>query len=530
MNVENFESKRPVDAVGQNDADLNRQGGLERLGLGWLTEQPRRQVAKRRPSDSPAISVDIVADRQVAPVRQPAVAPLQCIVGGQRVATAVRPNANRDRFGFDHGVGFELETDRREPASIGHDLAGKDHAARPRPGLEGSRRATTHHAIVHDHPQRPIAGVDRRTPAEHVARCCRRFRGAQGQFRGRRRLCRRDRCCNRRRSDRVVCARSVGAGRHDQHREDPHDSTEWVLAEPDSHPVDGSCRILAPVTSIARSLLAQARDTARDKGRVARDKGRAIADRTPVLADAVGRSESIEAAATARLAQILNGPDKNHRYDLQTHVIIERVLGPGDLAIDVGCHEGAILDSMIAAAPGSTHIAFEPLPHLFDALVEKYDGTELHRMALVAEPVGDLEFHHVVTNPGYSGLKERRYDRPDETVELISVPTAKLDDIVGDRSPALIKVDVEGAELGVLQGGRATIVRCQPIVVFEHGLGGSDIYGTDPTDIAAFFAEADMGVSLLGTWLEDGPPLSTEQFSEQFHEGHNYYFIAHPLR
>ncbi len=279
------------------------------------------------------------------------------------------------------------------------------------------------------------------------------------------------------------------------------------------------------MTSIARSLIARAGETAK----TARDKGKAIAvDRAPNLGVAIAGSATADAAATDRLVKILNGPDKNHRYDLQTEVIIKRVLGKGDLAVDVGCHEGAILDSMIAASPGTAHIAFEPLPHLYDALVEKYAGIELHRKALVAEPAGDLEFHHVVSNPGYSGLKERRYDRPDETVELISVPTTKLDDIVGDRSPKLIKIDVEGAELGVLEGGRETIERCQPIVVFEHGLGGSDIYGTDPTDIAGFFADADMVVSLLGTWLDDGPPLTVEQFSEQFHQGKNYYFIAHP--
>ncbi len=282
------------------------------------------------------------------------------------------------------------------------------------------------------------------------------------------------------------------------------------------------------MTSIADQLKARARDTAR----VAKDRARsgqtAIRDK---VGDRVGDKVGLvmdSGDPDARLINILNGQDKNHRYDLQTAVIIDRVLSDDDVAIDVGCHEGAILDHMLAAAPNGRHLAFEPLPHLHGALVEKYPDTEIHRVALVAEPAGDLEFHHVVSNPGYSGLKERRYDRPNETVELISVPTAKLDDLVDGRAPKLIKIDVEGAELGVLQGAGDTIAAHRPIVVFEHGLGGSDIYGTDPSDIASFFAERDMVVSLLGTWLDDGPPLSNEQFSDQFHQGRNYYFIAHP--
>lgn len=225
---------------------------------------------------------------------------------------------------------------------------------------------------------------------------------------------------------------------------------------------------------------------------------------------------------------LLTGPDKNHRYDIQTAAIIAKAMGPNDLAIDIGCHEGAILDHMLLAAPSVSHLAFEPLPHLASALREKYPTIQLHEQALVADSTGPIEFHHVVSNPGYSGIRERRYDRAEEQVDIISVQTARLDDLVPDNCiPVVIKIDVEGAELGVLQGGHDTIARSKPLVIFEHGLGASDRYGTTPGDIFDFFSECDMGVSLLGTWLEDGPALSREQLEEQFSQGHNYYFIAH---
>ena len=204
-------------------------------------------------------------------------------------------------------------------------------------------------------------------------------------------------------------------------------------------------------------------------------------------------------------------------------------MGQNDFAIDVGCHEGAILDHMIAAAPEVRHLAFEPLPHLAKSLRKKYPQIEHHELALVAEPDGPIQFHHVVSNPGYSGIRERRYDREGEKVDIIEVATARLDDLVPDtKNPVLIKIDVEGAELGVLQGGQKTISRAKPLVVFEHGLGGSDRYGTTPESIHAFFSACDMQVSLLGTWLEDGPSLSVDQLKAQYEQGLNYYFIAHP--
>ncbi len=237
-------------------------------------------------------------------------------------------------------------------------------------------------------------------------------------------------------------------------------------------------------------------------------------------------------AATRRAISILNSADKNLRYDAQTHAIIERVFrdaDPSAIGIDVGCHEGLILRHLVDAAPEVEHLAVEPLPHLAAHLRASFPSVTVHEAALVAEPDGPLEFQHVTSNPGYSGIRQRAFDRPDETVETISVATARLDDLVAeDVDVALLKVDVEGAELGVFRGGRATLERCRPVVVFENGLGAADVYGTTPEDIHGFFNDIGMKVSLLGTWLEDGPPLRKDQYARQFLDGTNFYFVAHP--
>ncbi len=229
-----------------------------------------------------------------------------------------------------------------------------------------------------------------------------------------------------------------------------------------------------------------------------------------------------------RLIDLLASDEKNRRYDLQTAAIIRRAMNDRSFAVDVGAHTGDILEHMVAAAPRIRHLAVEPLPHLAEGLRTRFSHLEVAQVALVADPTGAVEFHHVTSNPAYSGLRVRRYDRPNETVEKIEVPTARLDDLIGNRTPTLIKIDVEGAELGVLQSGSDTIGRSRPLVVFEHGLGASDHYGTTPEDIWDFFHSHDMRVALLPSWLDHGPDLSKAQLNEQFHSGVNYYFIAHP--
>jgi hypothetical protein len=65
--------------------------------------------------------------------------------------------------------------------------------------------------------------------------------------------------------------------------------------------------------------------------------------------------------------------------------------------------------------------------------------------------------------PGASGLSRIVGSRPTDLV----VKVATLDSVVADRTPALIKVDVEGFEFDVLQGGQDTLQRTRCPVVFE---------------------------------------------------------------
>ena len=217
----------------------------------------------------------------------------------------------------------------------------------------------------------------------------------------------------------------------------------------------------------------------------------------------------------------------NELYDTLTHQIIAETVRPGTIGIDVGAHIGELLRSIVAAAPEGRHVAVEPIPGLAAVLRAEFPTVSVHEVALAADSGVNVEFHHVVSNPSYSGLLERRYDRPNETVELIQVKTARLDDIVPEHEVvSLIKIDVEGGELGVLQGS-SRILSTRPVVVFEHGLGASDHYGSTPSDIWQLFDSASMRISLLDAFLSGGPSLSEEELNRQFYDSVNYYFVAH---
>ena len=223
----------------------------------------------------------------------------------------------------------------------------------------------------------------------------------------------------------------------------------------------------------------------------------------------------------------------NERYDAQTEQVMERVLERTSNCIDVGCHAGSVLDVMMRIAPEGDFYAFEPIPHLFSELSAKYRpaaNVHLFQAALSDEP-GRASFQHVVSNPGYSGLRRRTYSRPDEHVVELDVELLRLDDVIGTEVDVrLIKVDVEGAELQVFRGAVETIRRCRPYIVFEHGMGGADHYGTRPEMVYDVLHEAGLQISTMSEWLSSSGStgFSREAFIDQFDQGRNFYFLAHP--
>jgi hypothetical protein len=93
----------------------------------------------------------------------------------------------------------------------------------------------------------------------------------------------------------------------------------------------------------------------------------------------------------------------------------------------------------------------------------------------------------------------------------------------------LVKVDVEGAELQVLRGALGTLRRHRPFVLFEHGLGAADRYGTEPEQVHDLLAgDVGLRVTLMSRWLRGQPPFGREEFADAFRAGRAFFFLAHP--
>lgn len=214
-------------------------------------------------------------------------------------------------------------------------------------------------------------------------------------------------------------------------------------------------------------------------------------------------------------------------YDFQTICILRKYLTETSNCIDVGANVGHILREIIKAAPRGLHYAFEPAPELCKGLQRAYGSRARILDYALSNQNGEVPFTYYKDSPALSGFKESRRWGKHETVELI-VKTTRLDDIIPESVHVdLIKIDVEGAEMLVLQGAYSTLKRNKPIVLFEAGLGENEYSNATPEIIYDFFADCGMSVGLMEYYLRGCAALGREEFCGQYYKGYNYFWIAY---
>ena len=222
---------------------------------------------------------------------------------------------------------------------------------------------------------------------------------------------------------------------------------------------------------------------------------------------------------------------KNQKYDALLEKILERKLVNSSNCVDVGSHKGEILDLFIKYAPNGKHIGFEPIPHLANSLKKNYKNSVIIKDCGLSNECGQKDFTHVKNAEAFSGFRERDYQNRQVDLETITVEICTLDQTLLEEKiePVdLIKIDVEGAEMEVLEGALKTVKSQKPLVIFEHGKGAAEFYSTSPSEIFNYFSKrCNMSISTLEDYLDNKDSLSKLDFENNFESGKEYYFIGH---
>jgi len=163
--------------------------------------------------------------------------------------------------------------------------------------------------------------------------------------------------------------------------------------------------------------------------------------------------------------------------DLQS--FLSSTVKEGNIFYDVGANVGffSLLAARLVGTTGRV-ISFEPLPDNLVNLRENAERNQFPNVQILPFALGatnEEQIFQVSERPTWGKLKSAGHDAPDKYLTDIKVTVRRLDDLLIDgviQPPDFVKIDVEGAEVEVIEGAQETLIRHRPTLIIElHGTG-----------------------------------------------------------
>lgn len=148
------------------------------------------------------------------------------------------------------------------------------------------------------------------------------------------------------------------------------------------------------------------------------------------------------------------------------------MLGPGDIAIDVGAYSG--LYAIAGSKLGATVFAFEPLPSAFDRmLTNKTRNPSVCGQLIAYQQAAGFNpgrkpfvLNGTILMTSGGALKQFAPEAREGIRKTIDVTVSRLDHMI-DCPVKAIKIDAEGSELEVLKGATIILGLYKPAIIVE---------------------------------------------------------------
>ncbi|RLI75708.1 hypothetical protein DRO97_02640 [Archaeoglobales archaeon] len=167
-------------------------------------------------------------------------------------------------------------------------------------------------------------------------------------------------------------------------------------------------------------------------------------------------------------------------YESGVTKLFTKLIKPGMTVVDVGAAIGyyTLIAAKLVGNSGRVY-AFEPIKSVYEVLCS------------------NVKLNNFTNVKAYNVAVSNRDGNVEVTVEntLKSVPSTKLDSILSDCD--LVKIDVEGMELMVLEGMTNTIRKNKPIIICEVHPRLMRDYGYSSTDINKFLRKVGYSSFLI---------------------------------
>ena len=182
-------------------------------------------------------------------------------------------------------------------------------------------------------------------------------------------------------------------------------------------------------------------------------------------------------------------------YEAQKTEAIMTCLKPGATFVDVGANKGdfTLLASKIVGANGKV-FSFEPAPSNCEWVRRSIKLNGYHNVTLYELALSDTNGRGQLYLGDKSGWHSLVPDRTNSDRKTLSVVTRTLDSVLKEAHQCnvdMIKIDVEGFELEVLQGAYSTLSSNRDIILLIDIHPAS---GVDPREVCGFLSKLGFSI------------------------------------
>lgn len=177
------------------------------------------------------------------------------------------------------------------------------------------------------------------------------------------------------------------------------------------------------------------------------------------------------------------------QFEQETVRIIERKLGSGMIMVDIGAHVGyfSLLGASLVGNSGKIY-AFEPEPENYKLLSDNIKRNGYQNVSAQNKAVSGVSGQAELFISGLDNGSHSIYQNEKrKTTGFVPVETVNLDEFIrseGSPKVDLIKIDVEGAEIDVIQGMTDTLNREEaPTLLIEFCPFLLEAAGKQPVDL-----------------------------------------------
>lgn len=213
----------------------------------------------------------------------------------------------------------------------------------------------------------------------------------------------------------------------------------------------------------------------------------------------------------------------NGVYEPLETSVVQGNVKPGDVVVDAGANIGyyTLLLARLVGPQGKV-IAIEPDPDNFALLKKNVEANGYRNVTLIQKAISDgagkVKLYRSIRSTAQHSLAASGENDP-----YVEVDLGRLDDLVPD-SINFMKIDVEGAEVGAMNGARELFARSPQLkIMTEFNPRALDDFGVRPEDYLTLLSGYGFRFSNINKKTNQVHPATVEQISAACNLGNGSY-------